>query len=74
MGLDKEALEDFNSIIEREPTNADLYANRAIVKEKMGDFKGAFEDYSRASALDPDDIFNKQMVEDIKMKLKNIEL
>ncbi len=72
MGLDEEALEDFNTIINSEPNNADLYANRGIVKEKMGDFEGAFEDYTRASILNPNDIFNKQMVEDIKTKLKNI--
>ncbi len=73
MGLGEEALEDFNLIIKRQPNNADLYANRGIVKEKMSDFKGAFQDYTHASALAPDDVFNKQMVEDIKMKLKNIE-
>lgn len=45
-------LDNFNNSIKQNPGDADAYFNRANLKRTCGDFKGAFEDYSKAIKLD----------------------
>jgi tetratricopeptide (TPR) repeat protein len=70
IGHADEALNDFNTVIKNEPKNSSLYSYRGIVKQKMGDLKGALIDYQYASELDKNDLFAKQMVAEIETELK----
>ncbi len=47
------ALADFNKTIEIEPEFAFAYYNRAFVKYKLKDLKGAIDDYNKAIEIDP---------------------
>jgi tetratricopeptide (TPR) repeat protein len=46
------AMEDYNELIRMEPTVAENYLHRGIVKEKLKDLEGALQDYSHAIELD----------------------
>ncbi len=48
------ALEEYAIAIDEQPTMADVLAERAQVRERLGDVSGAREDYERALALVPD--------------------
>jgi tetratricopeptide (TPR) repeat protein len=48
------ATKDFNKAIELEPSNADLYKNRATLKSRyLKDYKGAITDFNIAIAFNP---------------------
>ncbi|HBM15137.1 MAG TPA: hypothetical protein DD381_02145 [Lentisphaeria bacterium] len=47
------AIQKFDRLIDYEPNNSEAYAKRALCKDLIGDWKGAIEDYSTASKLDP---------------------
>jgi tetratricopeptide (TPR) repeat protein len=68
MGQKEEALKDFNSIIETEPNNANLYLNRAMTKDIMGDKIGALQDYLRSFDINPNDIFVQNEIELLNKK------
>lgn len=47
----KEALLDFNRAIDLEPDFAEAYYNRGVLKNSMGDKKGAAADFLKAEKL-----------------------
>lgn len=51
-GYYKGALEDYNSALEIETKDPEIWLNRGHVKEKLDDFKGAYSDYTKAIELD----------------------
>jgi tetratricopeptide (TPR) repeat protein len=51
---DTSALGDLNQIIALEP-QPEYLKNRALLKKRMGDYKGALQDYTSAIALSPSD-------------------
>lgn len=52
MGRHKEALIDLDAAINIKPTT-DYYNNRGNVRKRLGDLKGAAEDYRRSLEMDP---------------------
>jgi len=50
-GQDLAAKEAFDEAIRRSPESAPAYANRGIVRARLGDLDGANEDYTKALAL-----------------------
>lgn len=49
-----EAVADFDRALTMNPVHAEkIYFNRAMAREDMGDFKGAYADYARAAQLAP---------------------
>jgi tetratricopeptide (TPR) repeat protein len=50
------ALVLFNQLIEKNPTDSMAYIDRALTKEKLGDFTGAIADYSRLAKLAPNEV------------------
>jgi Tfp pilus assembly protein PilF len=51
----QKAIEDFNSAVEIDPDDPDVYFNRAYAKEYNSDFEGAINDYSTAISFDSTD-------------------
>jgi tetratricopeptide (TPR) repeat protein len=51
-GYYKGALEDYNSAIDIEKNDPEIWLNRGFAKEKLNDLKGAYADYSQAIQLD----------------------
>ena len=49
------ALEDYNKALHLDPSNADVYNSRAMLKETLKDFEGAMLDYNKAIELKPSD-------------------
>ena len=47
------AVATLNAAVADSPDDPELYADRALAKERLGDDRGAEEDYSRAIDLDP---------------------
>lgn len=50
---DHEALGAFDQAIALAPDFGSSYANRGILRDRMGDYQGAIEDYEKALHLDP---------------------
>ena len=50
-GQDLAAKEAFDEAIRRSPDSAPAYANRGLVRARLGDLDGAIEDYTKAIAL-----------------------
>ena len=53
LGRDREALEAFNEVLERDPGSAVSFANRGILQDRMGLYPQAIADYDRAIKMDP---------------------
>ena len=53
LGRDKEALQAFNEVLERDPDSAVSFANRGILHDRMGNYPAAISDYDRAIKMDP---------------------
>jgi tetratricopeptide (TPR) repeat protein len=51
----KESIEDLNKAISLKGDIADFYLNRGKSKLDMGDFQGAYEDFSKTVSLNNDD-------------------
>ncbi|MBI4833378.1 MAG: tetratricopeptide repeat protein [Planctomycetes bacterium] len=49
-----EALADFTKVLELDPEDAEVYIKRGSIKETMGDFPGAVEDYEESIRLRPE--------------------
>ena len=52
-GYDKEAIEDYNQAIEKNPNDATAYLNRGVARHRLGDASAAIRDYEQALKLDP---------------------
>jgi tetratricopeptide (TPR) repeat protein len=52
IGSFKEGLRDLNKAIKLKPDYADAFVERGYIKQKMGDEKGANEDYTKARKID----------------------
>ncbi len=53
LGRDREALEAFNEVLERDAGSAVSFANRGILQDRMGLYPQAIADYERAIKMDP---------------------
>lgn len=49
-----QAMSSFDQAIAREPEFAPTYANRGILRDRLGDYPGAIADYETALRLDPE--------------------
>ncbi len=49
------SVSDYNKALEIGPTNLNIYKNRGISKENVGDIKGACFDWKKASSLGDED-------------------
>jgi tetratricopeptide (TPR) repeat protein len=54
IGEHHSALLAYDEAIRRAPEAGVTYANRGILKDRMGDYRGALEDYERALELEPE--------------------
>ncbi len=54
LGKHHEALAVFDEVIAAEPTYGVTYANRGILRDRIGDYAGALDDYLRAMELEPE--------------------
>jgi tetratricopeptide (TPR) repeat protein len=54
LGLQKEALEDYEMALKILPDSPEAYANRGILYDKQGDYEKAIHDYRRALKLKPE--------------------
>ncbi len=62
LGDFEESLKSYTQAITINDNNADFYNNRAVVKQKLDDLRGAIDDCRRAIALNPNlDTARKQM-------------
>lgn len=52
-GYNKEAIEDYNQAIEKNPNDATAYLNRGVARHTLGDAGAAIRDYEQALKLDP---------------------
>jgi tetratricopeptide (TPR) repeat protein len=52
----KGALQDYNQAIAQSPKDADLYVNRGIALDELGQHQQAISDYTKALELKPDQI------------------
>ena len=52
-GKHKEALDEFNKAIELNPNFINAIFNRALMKDKIGDFNGAINDYTKVIEKEP---------------------
>lgn len=55
LGRQKEALQELDKAVDKEPNNPYRYASRAWMRSAMKDVDGAISDYKKAIALDPED-------------------
>jgi tetratricopeptide (TPR) repeat protein len=53
LGRDREALQAFNEVLERDPDSAVSFANRGILNDRMGHYPQAILDYDQAIKMDP---------------------
>jgi tetratricopeptide (TPR) repeat protein len=53
LGDYKQAIADFNQVLEIEPNQAKTYLNRGYSRLQLDDNWGAIEDFDRAMRLDP---------------------
>ena len=53
LGRAQQALEAFDEVLMLDPDSAVSFANRAILKDRMGLYAKAIEDYERAIKMDP---------------------
>jgi tetratricopeptide (TPR) repeat protein len=53
LGLDREALEVFNEVLEQDSGPAVSFANRGILHDRMGFYPQAIADYDKAIRMDP---------------------
>ena len=53
LGRDREALDAFNEVLEKDPGSAVSFANRGILHDRMGLYPQAISDYERAIKMDP---------------------
>jgi tetratricopeptide (TPR) repeat protein len=79
------ALEDINATIKNDTNNAEAYFSRAFyIKEKMGDYQGAIDDYTKSIDLKTGDEINdakaycnrghaKYMLKDYKGALEDLQ-
>lgn len=51
MFSDDGAINDYSKVIELKPHDADVYSERGITKENLGDLNGACADWRKASSL-----------------------
>jgi tetratricopeptide (TPR) repeat protein len=58
LGLDQEAIKDFNKAIQLEPKNGDYYLYRALSYDKLGKNDDALKDFNKAIELDPTESCN----------------
>ena len=58
LGSDKEAYEQYSTVIENDPDNMIAYIDRGIIRALQEDYKGAEEDFSEAVRIDPDYLWN----------------
>ncbi|HJX06206.1 MAG TPA: tetratricopeptide repeat protein [Candidatus Nanoarchaeia archaeon] len=49
----KNNLKDLNKCIKIKPDYADAYVERGLIKQRMGDLKGAENDYKKAKEIEP---------------------
>ena len=47
----EKAIKEFNLIVEIEPSFYKVFYNRGLIKKKLGDLKGACEDWKKAAEL-----------------------
>ncbi|XHX76056.1 MAG: tetratricopeptide repeat protein [Stenomitos frigidus ULC029] len=52
-GYTKEAIEDYNQAIEKNPNDATVYMDRGVARHKLGEAGAAIKDYEQALELDP---------------------
>ena len=55
LGRQKEALQELDKAVGKEPNNPYRYASRAWMRSALKDVDGAISDYKKAIALDPED-------------------
>lgn len=53
LGRDREALEAFNQVLQRDSNSAVSFANRGILQDRMKLYPQAIADYERAIKMDP---------------------
>jgi len=53
LGEDSKALKAFDEVLKLDKESAVSFANRAILEDRMGLYRRAIEDYSRAIKMDP---------------------
>jgi tetratricopeptide (TPR) repeat protein len=51
MGDKQGAIDDYSQAITLDPDYLYAYNNRGVVREEIGDYRGATEDYNKASKL-----------------------
>ena len=54
LGRHHDALAAYDGLIDSRPAFAPLYANRGILRDRMGSYRQAVADYEQALALDPE--------------------
>ena len=69
IGRVTEAVEDFNSVIRRQPNNANAFFRRGFAHKSLGMFSEAAEDFEKAKKLDPN---NAKLIVNYK-KIYNTE-
>ena len=52
----EQAITDYSAVLAQDPTQVDLYYNRAVAFQEMGRFKLAEADYRAVLARQPDDV------------------
>lgn len=67
------AIKDFNSAIEKNPTSLDAYLKRAFCYSSLGNYQGAIDDYSKVIELKPDQEFAYVSRGSAKNKLKKFK-
>ncbi|MDP2042230.1 tetratricopeptide repeat protein, partial [Algoriphagus sp.] len=63
----EEALNELDRAANLDPKNPYRYSSRAFLKDRLGDFNGAIEDYGKAIELDPEDAIaynNRGLIEE----------
>jgi Flp pilus assembly protein TadD len=55
LGRQKEALQELDKAVDKEPNNPYRYASRAWMRSALKDVDGAISDYKKALELDPED-------------------
>ena len=53
LGRDQEALKAFDEVLEQDPSSSISFANRGILRDRMGRYHQAIADYSKAIKMDP---------------------
>ncbi len=53
MGRYKEAIQDYNAVLQLDPANVHAYHNRGISHDKLGQYEEAVQDFDQARAQLP---------------------